>query len=508
MESELVLVHTPRAELVGTLLQGLRERATVVAYDDAAELVAAARKSDVWLVVLDLGDASQIPEGVIRRLRNVPAHPEVIVRPPESYEGRIDLPDDGVLEPHATDDRVLEQSRRLLDLQRVRRASGIVGSSPRIRELLSVIAQVAPLDVPVLIQGESGTGKEMVARALHAQSRRRDAPFVSINVGSLAETLLESELFGHEKGAFTGAVARRAGVFERANGGTLFLDELGEMSPGMQVKLLRVLETSEFQRVGGTETLRTDVRIVAATHRDLEVEMEAGRFRSDLYYRLKVVRVEIPPLRERPDDILVLAQHFLDEANERHGLDKRGFTTDTMKRLRSYAWPGNVRELRNVVSSMAVMARGEFLAEEDLPAEFHDTGGERRNLPMTAEDAASASGSDGIWTTTLLALVSDVRRIVEKLDEISDRLDRLESGGARPARGGGQRVQPSGWDDTPLDAEYVPLTPEPGTDMASAERALIEATLRQFDGNRRRTAEQLGIGERTLYRKLKRYGLG
>ena len=503
----LVLAHTPRPELVGALVRGLRDAATVVAYDDVAELVAATRKTDAWLVVLDLSRAGGVPDGVVRRLRNAPSRPEVLLRPPVTSGGNAELPGDAVLEAGASDDRVLEQTRRLLALQQVRRASGIVGTTPRIRELLATIAQVAPLDVPVLIHGESGTGKEMVARALHRRSRRHDAPFVSINVGSLAETLLESELFGHEKGAFTGAVARRPGVFERANGGTLFLDELGEMSPAMQVKLLRVLETSEFQRVGGSETLRTDVRIVAATHRDLEIEMDAGRFRSDLYYRLKVVKVDIPPLRERPDDILVLAQHFLDEVNARHGLQKKGFTTALMHRLRGYAWPGNVRELRNVVSSMAVLSTDEFLDVDDLPAEFSDGRGERRNLPVHAGAATSQAGGEGIWTTTLLALVADVRRVAEKLDAISDRLDRLEAG-ARRGGGSGERIDTSGWDDTPLDAEYVPLSPEAGTDMASAEKALIEATLRQHGGNRRRTARQLGIGERTLYRKLKRYGLG
>lgn len=364
MESELVLVHTPRAELVGTLLQGLRERATVVAYDDAAELVAAARKADVWLVVLDLATASQIPEGVIRRLRNVPSHPELIVRPPAGYAARIDLPDDGVLEPAASDDRVLEQSRRLLDLQQVRRASGIVGSTPRVRELLAVIAQVAPLDVPVLVQGESGTGKEMVARALHSQSRRRNAPFVSINVGSLAETLLESELFGHEKGAFTGAARVREGKFESADGGTLLLDEITEMDLGLQVKLLRVLQEREVERLGSNRVIPLNVRVIATTNRDLAAEVAAGRFREDLYYRLNVFPLHLPPLRERPGDIEPLALRAL----SLHARGRPpGLAAAALRRLRAHPWPGNVRELDNVIQRALVLSSGvEELQADDL----------------------------------------------------------------------------------------------------------------------------------------------
>jgi len=514
-EDALVLVHTPHVDVVGALLRDLTRQGgsdavpRIVAYDDVAELVAAARKADAWLCVLDLRETKGLSDGVVRRLRMISSQPEVLVRGARPGDGRPqDLPDDSFLDATATDARLVEQALRLLALQRVRRASGIVGTSTRVRELLATIAQVAPLDVPVLVHGESGTGKEMVARALHDRSRRARRPFVSINVGSLAESLLESELFGHEKGAFTGAVAQRAGVFERADGGTLFLDELGEMSPGMQVKLLRVLETSEFQRVGGNETLRTDVRIVAATHRDLETEMEAGRFRSDLYYRLKVVRIEIPPLRERPDDILVLAQHFLDDVNRRHGLQKRGFTTSAMQRLREHAWPGNVRELRNVVSSMAVMAPEDFLDASDLPPEMVRSSGDPRRLPVRTDVARAEAGGDGIWTNTLLALVADVRRIAERIDDIAERLDQIESGTGRVDGIGTRGVEAGSWDQGALDADFVPLSPEAGTDMASAEKALIEATLRQFDGNRRRTAEQLGIGERTLYRKLKRYGLG
>ncbi|NNM32766.1 MAG: sigma-54-dependent Fis family transcriptional regulator, partial [Gemmatimonadetes bacterium] len=353
-------------------------------------------------------------------------------------------------------------------------------------------AQVAPLDVPVLLEGESGTGKELVARALHQASARSAKSFVSINVGSLAESLLESELFGHEKGAFTGAVARRQGVFERADGGTLFLDEVGEMPLAMQVKLLRVLETAEYQRVGGVETLTTDVRLITATHRRLEDEMSAGRFRGDLYYRLKVVKVQIPPLRERAEDIPSLAHHFLEEANRRHELSLRGFTREVIERFLRYAWPGNVRELKNVVSSMAVLARSDRLGLEDLPPDLREGAAPGRAVPVPAHSHAQ---DDPLLASTLLTLMTEVKEIARRLDRIEQRL------GGRPP------VEPS-WDAGADDAEYTPIPSESPTNLAGAERAMIEASLRQNDGNRRKTAEQLGISERTLYRKLKAYGMG
>ncbi len=243
----------------------------------------------------------------------------------------------------------------------------IIGSSPPIRELLEMISYVAPTEATVLISGESGTGKELVAEALHENSERKGRPFVKVNCAALAENLLDSELFGHEKGAFTGAEKRREGKFVQADGGTLFLDEIGETSQAMQVKLLRVLQEQELQRVGGEETIRVDVRIIAATNRDLEEEVRQGRFREDLFYRLNVVMIVVPPLRERGDDIRELVEYFARKFAEKNRRILDGITEECMNMLVSYPWPGNVRELENAIERGIILMRGTRLTEKSLP---------------------------------------------------------------------------------------------------------------------------------------------
>ena len=243
----------------------------------------------------------------------------------------------------------------------------IIGRSPIMVRLLETVAQVAPSEATVLITGESGTGKEMIAGAIHFNSPRKEAPFIKINCAAITETLLESELFGHEKGAFTGAHRQKEGKFRLAHGGSIFLDEISEMSLSMQVKLLRVLQEREITRVGGEEVLRVDVRVIAATNRDLLKEIEKGRFREDLYYRLNVVELKMPPLYERKEDIPLLAQHFLRIFNEKNRKDIKGFTPQAMDRLLKYQWPGNVRELMNAVERGVVLSREEYLGEKDLP---------------------------------------------------------------------------------------------------------------------------------------------
>ncbi len=244
----------------------------------------------------------------------------------------------------------------------------IVGSSPAMQEVFDVIEQVAPTKATVLITGESGTGKELVAQAIHQNGPRAPAPFVKLHCAALAETILESELFGHERGAFTGAGGRRDGRFAQADGGTLFLDEIGEISPAIQVKLLRFLQERTFERVGGNETLKVDVRIIAATNRDLEADVAAGRFRGDLYYRLNVVNVATPPLRARPSDLLVLAGHFLDRFAKENGKKVDGFADDAVERIGAYRWPGNVRELENVIERAVVLCDTPRLTAKHLPA--------------------------------------------------------------------------------------------------------------------------------------------
>jgi DNA-binding NtrC family response regulator len=248
--------------------------------------------------------------------------------------------------------------------------SNIIGNSGRIRRIFKVITEVAPTNATVLITGESGTGKELVARAIHKRSNRRDGPLVTLNCGALPETLLESELFGYEKGAFTGATAMKTGRIEMASGGTLFLDEVGDMSPKTQVDLLRVLQDRELRRLGGTKVVNIDVRFIAATNKDLTAEIEGKRFREDLYYRLNVVPIAMPSLRERKDDIPLLAQSFLEEFSRVHEKELRKFEDQTLDLMLRYAWPGNVRELRNVVERMVLLARADTLGPKDLPAAF------------------------------------------------------------------------------------------------------------------------------------------
>jgi two-component system response regulator HydG len=252
------------------------------------------------------------------------------------------------------------------------RDTRIIGNSQRIHEIFDTLSMVAPTDATVLILGESGTGKELIADAIHVNSPRRSGPLVKVNCAALPETLLESELFGHEKGSFTGAVARREGRFKLADGGSLFLDEIAEMSLLLQAKLLRVIQTRSFDRVGGTETITTDVRLIVATNRDLEDEVKEGRFREDLFYRLNVIPIKMPPLRERREDIPLLAEHFLSIISERNNKMIRGFSPKAMDLLVRNRWKGNVRELENVVERAVIMARGDVIQQKDLPGHIID----------------------------------------------------------------------------------------------------------------------------------------
>src|SRR5689334_13345727 len=242
----------------------------------------------------------------------------------------------------------------------------IIGESAALREVLEKVEQVAPTNSTVLLRGETGTGKELVAHAIHINSAREDKPFVRVNCASLATGVLESELFGHEKGSFTGALARRPGRFELADGGTLFLDEVGDLPMDVQIKLLRTIQEREFERVGGTETIKVDVRLVSATNRNLEKMIEEGEFREDLYYRLNVFPINLPPLRDRPDDLPVLAGHFAAKFARQMGVPPAGVSTDALSRLREYAWPGNVRELENIIERAMILAKGGELAAHHL----------------------------------------------------------------------------------------------------------------------------------------------
>jgi len=267
--------------------------------------------------------------------------------------------------------QLIQQNRALQQrLDALLGQGAVVGASPAFRRMMTLVEQVAGSSATVLVQGESGTGKELVARSIHERSARRQRPFVAVNCAALPETLLESELFGYEKGAFTGAAGRKEGRFELADGGTLFLDEVADLSPVTQPKILRVLQEGEFERLGGTRTLKVDVRIVTATNQDLAQMVREKRFREDLYYRLNVITINVPPLRERREDIQMLAEHFLRIYGAKNNRVLQGFTADALRRLEGYSWPGNVRELENVVERGVVLARGTEIDLTDLPEEI------------------------------------------------------------------------------------------------------------------------------------------
>ena len=434
-------------------------------------------------------------------------------------------------------DEVLAGLKRILERRRLQSLTGLIGESDAIREVMVQVEQMAPVTATVLIEGESGTGKELVARALHVLSVRRNRPFIAVNVGALPETLLESELFGHEKGAFTGAAERRLGRFELADRGTIFLDEIGEIPVSTQVKLLRVLEEREFMRVGGTSPIRVDVRVITATNQPLRQLVEEGRFRSDLFYRLNVLRIHLPPLRERPEDIPILVRHFIQEYSRQHDRPFHGISADAMRLLGEYPWPGNVRELRNLIESMVVLSPGHEIQPEDLPRQIRE-GGSARFLPvrvgpiLRGEDAAAGRELEFILRSLLeLKLqMEDLRRRVDEERVGVGAGGRVRDGwiGFGGARGEGTAVgagtggpgrlvgETAGGDNNqtrpptaiePREQAPPPnvVTIVPGTKMSEVERAVIEAALKETRGNRRRAAEMLGIGERTLYRKIKEY---
>ncbi|MBN1961304.1 MAG: sigma-54-dependent Fis family transcriptional regulator [Deltaproteobacteria bacterium] len=335
--------------------------------------------------------------------------------------------------------RALERSALLFENRVLREAISssvrgeIIGQSETMRRMLELVAQAAPSQATILLTGESGTGKELLARHIHNLSERVDGPFVAVNCAALPESLLESELYGHERGAFTGAIEKREGRFERANTGTLFLDEIGEMSPSAQVRLLRVLQEGELERVGGQNVISVNVRVVAATNRSLEDDVERGRFREDLYYRLNVIRVQVPPLRLRHGDVSLLAQHFLQMFAAKNKKEMRGFSDAALKTLDAYQWPGNVRELENTIERAVVLCRSEVIGIEDLPETIAKTQNETNPsangvfIPFGTsleeverrliQETLNRTGGDKKTAAHLLGITA--RTIYRKLDENS-----------------------------------------------------------------------------------------
>ena len=396
-------------------------------------------------------------------------------------------------------DEIVETARRLIERRRLQERTGIIGESAAIQEVLVKIEQMAPVSSTVLIQGESGTGKELVAKGLHDLSPRRGKPFIAVNCAALPETLLESELFGHEKGSFTGATERRLGRFELADTGTIFLDEIGEIPAATQVKLLRVLESRTFFRVGGAQPIKVNVRVIAATNRPLRDGVALGQFRDDLYYRLNVLNIYLAPLRERREDIPLLVRRFIREFGRAHERTFRGITPEAMQRLVNAPWPGNVRQLRNLIESMVVLAPGAEIRAADIPNDILD--GPGTLLPVVAagrRDGGTAGQEFEFILRSLIELKLQVEDLRRRLDDQPQRVQVIELGDSATVHD----VLPEGDSDGDRPVVY-----RAGMTMAEVEKATIEAALQEYRGNRRKAAEVLGIGERTLYRKIKAYRL-
>jgi DNA-binding NtrC family response regulator len=433
------------------------------------------------------------------------------------------------IKPVSPDD-VASVGRRLVERGRLREITGIIGQTDAMIEVLERTIQIAPVASTVLVTGESGTGKERVARGIHALSPRRHRPFIAANVAALPETLLESELFGHEKGAFTGAVGQRKGFFELANRGTLFLDEIGEMPIATQSKLLRVLEERSFMRVGGESEISVDVRVIAATNQNLRQLVDAGRFRRDLYHRLNVLNIHLPALRERKEDIPLLVDAFIRHASEEHDRPRVIVSPEAMEILVDAPWPGNVRELKNLIESMVVLAPGSVIRPEDIPADIRRPAASSLlpvPLPRARDDEVARISTPPpeleFIFRTLLQLRIDIEDLRRQFEEYRDSRAQLPAGvpighaigsigtvhPSRQALEGieiAEEIHGNGvLDSSSLEEEESVVVYRPGMTLADLESAAITAALQQVGGNRRKAAEMLGMGERTLYRKIKEY---
>ncbi len=369
--------------------------------DDGSTAVAAVKKGPFDAILMDVRMTTMDGMEALKHIHSInPSIPVVIMTAFSSVASAVEAIKIGAHD-YLTKPLDFDKLRQTLEVAMGHRLSGedkplsvsddsfttdtsIIGQSEPLRQLWDMLLQVAPSEANILITGESGTGKELVACALHQKSKRTAGPFVAVNCAALSENLLESELFGHEKGAFTGADRRREGKFVQAQGGTLFLDEIGETTPAMQAKLLRVIQEHELQRIGGNETISVDGRVIGATNRDLEQEVNEGRFREDLYYRLNVVVLEVPPLRERFGDIPLLADFFLKKFAKKNNKEVRGITPECMDILNRYPWPGNVRELENSLERGVILIRGEYLETSTLPLTIQKWAGQNKQKPSAA----------------------------------------------------------------------------------------------------------------------------
>jgi len=365
---------------------------------------------------------------------------------------------------------------------------GIIGDSVETKRIVAIVEQVAPTDLTVLITGESGVGKEVIATAIHGLSKRSGKAMITVNSGAIPEGIIESELFGHERGSFTGASDQRKGYFELADGGTIFLDEIGELPLASQVKFLRVLENGEFLRVGSSIPRHVNVRVIAATNRDLESDVRNGRFRGDLFFRLRSISIAVPPLRARPSDIPILFRHFAKEVAQRNGVAFKGVSDAAMEVLKAYRWPGNVRELKNVVESMIVLEKGKSLEVADINKYLRTDSmeaDERRlpvHVPMSVEQAERE-----LILRALLDIKGNIVELKNMMDEQRQTMDATK----RPGQG----------------SLAVDEGSQSALSLEEMEHRMIAEALGRSKGNRRLAARALNISERTLYRKIKEYGL-
>lgn len=429
-----------------------------------------------------------------------------------------------------------------MDREAFQERFGLIGESVALKQVIDKVIQVADTDITILLQGESGVGKDITAKAIHEVSHRKHEDMVIVNCGAIPEGIIESELFGHEKGAFTGAHEAREGYFEKADAGTIFLDEIGDTPANVQVKLLRVLETGEYFRVGSSKLRTTDVRVVAATNKDLWQLVQDGTFREDLYYRLDTVKVKLPPLRERPDDIIPIFRKFVTEFSAKYDSVFKGFSDDAKELLISYRWPGNVRELRNVAEQLVVLEKSQFIDTEKLQKYLkgRQHTGSADNLPVLADqEERNKNGSIGgkdqqLIYRALVELRNDIGELKKMLGTFLYSTFSQKNIKALP-QNIQDEVQHSDISDFDMDVgdtsdEDIGVQPFTEADISeeehtesdafmkffnaddipsieNTEQFLIEQALQKYDGNRRKASEALGISERTLYRKLDQYDL-
>ncbi len=401
----------------------------------------------------------------------------------------------------------------IIDIEKIRRSVGIIGESEQIIEMLTLIGQVANTDISVLVTGDSGSGKEMVAKAIHKNSRRKFESLITVNCAAIPAGIIESELFGHKKGSFTGASEARKGYFEAAHKGTIFLDEIGELPLETQAKLLRVIEQGEFMKVGDTKTNKVDVRIVAATNRNLTDEVKNGNFRQDLYFRLKTINIHVPALKDHLSDLHLYTERFGLQFTAKNDIPFKGFSKEAITALKNHSWPGNIRELKNTVESLLVMNRGERITDEIVNKHFGTNSYDSNpNLPVFVD-----GDSDKIERELILKQLLFLRQDVNEIKQMLLGTGKMTSEEMQPANPA-LFLPTSGSDVGNIDRDNL-VDIEDGQvkgiqdeavgelTMSEMEQEIIERTLEKFDGNRRKTARALHISERTLYRKINEYGI-